>query len=400
MERKEVEKLWNPTFIFLLFLGVISFTGFGMVTPNLSKYIISIGGTKTQAGTILGLMAITALVARPVSGVVADRVNKKWLIIICTAFCGLAVFGYVLTSNLWAVAASRIVHGIFFSISGTANMALTSLYIPKSRFSEGVGYIGLSYIVSAAIGPGLGVMIGEKYGYKVMFSIAALIVIASVGFMFKLNTKECEPFITGKKIGFKDLIATQILGYAGLSGMFSVGAGLISGFIALMAQERGIEKIALFFTVQSVASAVPRLFAGKLSDKKGLAFVMYPAYIMAAAALLLLAVADNIWLILLAAVLYSFGEGIGRPALQATSLAKLGKERAGVATSTIYLGSDVGQGFGPMIGGKIADEFGYGTMYTYSSVFLGLGIFGILIPQLINKRKQKANTQMNGNRSG
>lgn len=389
MEHKQVEKLWNKSFTLMLVLGVVLYTGFSMVTPNLSKYIVSSGGTKAQAGAIVGLMALTALVARPISGVIADRVNKKRLLIITTLLCGVSVLGYAMTTNLWVISGSRILHGIFFSISGTANMALTSLYIPKDRFSEGVGYIGLSYIISAAIGPGLGVMIGERYGYPALFAVAALFVMLSAVFMLKLNSNECEPLGTYSKIALKDLVAVEILGYAGLSGLFSVGAGLISGFIVLMAESRGIQNVALFFTVQSAASFIPRLFAGRLSDKMGLAFVMYPAYIMAGSALILLAFADTLWMILVAAVLFSFGEGIGRPSLQAYCLSKMGKERAGVATSTIYLGSDVGQGLGPTLGGKAADIYGYGNMYLGGSVLLGLGVIGIWLHQLADKRRAK-----------
>ena len=59
-----------------------------------------------------------------------------------------------------------------------------------------------------------------------------------------------------------------------------------------------------------------------------------------------------------------------------TSLIKqVGKERSGVATSTFYLGGDVGQGIGPMAAGVIIGAIAQELM-AYQAVF---GLCGVLL---------------------
>ena len=43
-------------------------------------------------------------------------------------------------------------------------------------------------------------------------------------------------------------------------------------------------------------------------------------------------------------------------------------ERRGVASSTIYIGGDLGQAVGPMLGGAVAQSVGYGIMYWICAV--------------------------------
>jgi len=47
------------------------------------------------------------------------------------------------------------------------------------------------------------------------------------------------------------------------------------------------------------------------------------------------------------------------------------EDKSGVATSTYYIGADLGQGLGPMLAGAIASEWGYEVMFcACAGVFL------------------------------
>mgnify|MGYP005788838843 CR=1 FL=1 len=76
------DRLWTLPYILLILMGTFTSTAFYMVNPSMAKFSISLGATVTLAGVITGMFSITALVARPVSGLIADRVNRKLLLII------------------------------------------------------------------------------------------------------------------------------------------------------------------------------------------------------------------------------------------------------------------------------------------------------------------------------
>jgi MFS family permease len=142
---------------------------------------------------------------------------------------------------------------------------------------------------------------------------------------------------------------------------------------------------------------ISRPISGKLMDKKGLSAVALPAILVTASSAFLLGRASMfgslaLVAILISAVLRAVGQGAAQPSLQTASILKVGKEHSGVATSTFFLGGDVGQGIGPMIGGVIIGAFtsgiqGYRTMFDLCGVLLIIAFITLFI---IQKREKKA----------
>jgi predicted MFS family arabinose efflux permease len=95
-------------------------------------------------------------------------------------------------------------------------------------------------------------------------------------------------------------------------------------------------------------------------------------------AMYLLGNAQSLPMVLLVSVLQAFGASMGHPALQAESIRLLGQEHSGVATSTYYIGADLGIGGGPMLGGIIASHWGYTVMYHLAAVSMLVGLLGFL----------------------
>ena len=80
----------------------------------------------------------------------------------------------------------------------------------------------------------------------------------------------------------------------------------------------------------------------KINDRFGLSAIMIPSFFLGATGMLCVAMARSTLPIVIAGALKAVSQGAAQPAIQAYSIRYLGKERAGVATSTCY----IGQGFG------------------------------------------------------
>ena len=68
------------------------------------------------------------------------------------------------------------------------------------------------------------------------------------------------------------------------------------------------------------------------------------------------------------------GQGAAQPSLQAGCINEVGADKSGVATSTYYLGGDICQGIGPMLGGFVVQIFvgtaGYTAIFDVCGVLL------------------------------
>lgn len=390
--KKNQEKLWNGRYIFMLFLGTLTSTSFFMVAPTLSKYAIQLGATLPVAGVIAGLFSITALVARPFGGIAADRLNKKLVLIIATITMGIAAIGYSLSTNIPMFVAFRVLHGIAFAVSGTTNIAFVASFIPKERLGEGIGYLGLGQILSTAVGPNIGLLIGNTYGFNNTFLISGIILLVAAVLMTRITYQPIVKIAkTGeklprKRIVLQDLIATQVLPLAMIGGIFSLSNGIVSSFLVLIGEERGIKNIALYFTVNAICLFMVRPMAGKLADKSKLSYILYPALFLAGMEALVLGRATSLWMILAAAVLKSFGQGSAQPTLQSHCVKMLGPSKSGVATSTFFIGADIGQGLGPIIGGVISASFGYNVMFY---IVAGIFVVGMAAYTLYERNYRK-----------
>ena len=361
---QEPTKLWNKWYITILLLSMVNHVASQLITPIVSKYAMSIGATMATAGTIAGLMSLAAMFARPFAGLSSDRINKKLIIAVTGAVTGVCMYLYSASKSVEMMTAVRFVHGIFFSFSTVALLAFNTMFIPKDKIGEGIGWSVVTTTLATAMGPNLGLWLVDHFGYKACFVAAAIgTIIPNLCFLVIPNRQ--EPHVPGKsaKFNMNDFISLQIFPFALLTGLFSCCNGIVNSFLTLLGDEHGIEGVGVFFTAYSVILIVTRPITGKLYDQKGIKFIMYPSIALAALSMLLLGKATSAWTVLLAGVLKALGQGTGAPSIQAHCLKKLGRDKAGVVSSTCYMGNDIGNTVGPAIGGLVASRAGYGPMF-------------------------------------
>lgn len=389
----EPEKLWNKTYIMILILSVFGGAASQMVTPFISKYAISLGAPLTIAATIASLMSVSALIFRPISGMFSDSFNRK-IIILCTSFItAVCMVLYSMATSVNFLVGVRLVHGIVFSFSGVAMMAFNTSFIPRSRLSEGMGWMALGSIISNSIGPNMGLWLVNNVGYGACFLAAAganlltMLMILLIPYESPAKKK-----LDSRRFDINNLISLRILPYAILTGLFSMGNGLVNSFLTLLGDERNIPNVAVFFTAYSIVMVVSRPLAGRLQDKRGIKIILYPAYAIAAAGMILLGNAMTSWMIVAAAVLKALGQGSGAPAIQSHCLKMMGKEKAGVVSSTCYIGQDIGNAIAPPLGAMVATQFGYRTMFTsYAVLLLVVGWVMFTIKSRYDERKYGTN---------
>lgn len=369
------EKLWNKNYILVLLLNTLSAFSFYMIATILSKYLVGIGATMTMAGFIVGLFSITSLFCRPFTGILADRFSNVNILKVSNIFMCVGLIGFVITTDLNLLILFRIINGIGFALSGTSQIALGSKYIPKDRMGEGIGYLGLGMVVGSAAAPGIGLAIEESLGMKITFLIAAALIFISFIILFFFE-KDVKKESAKKKLNINDIIAFKALPFTFVAGTFSFANGIIASYLVLFAEELNVGSISLYFTIYAVVLFFVRPLSGKLMDKYGIRVTVIPGLILTAASMFLLGQSTTLIMIFITGIIRSLGQGSAQPSLQAGCINLVGVEKSGSATSTYYLGGDICQGFGPMIGGVIVGEIG--GIAGYTAIFSLCGILQLI----------------------
>ena len=97
-------KLWNGNFIMLVIGQIVSMFGNAILRFALPMYILLESGSPELMGRVLALSVIPMILISPFGGVLADRINKKRLIVFLDFFTAGAAFIY-----LWAIGSLSVV---------------------------------------------------------------------------------------------------------------------------------------------------------------------------------------------------------------------------------------------------------------------------------------------------
>ena len=385
---RENEKIFTIPFLMVFLMSVISGSASYMVNPVLPSFLISRGAPMEITGIISSLMSLVALFGRPFSGAASDHFSKKKLMIISYLLSIVCLLLYTKADTVEKIIAVRILHGVAFSLSGTVSMAFGADFLPLSRLGEGLAYLGIGTVVSTTIGPQLGEFVENRFGMEMIFVWASVLnLICAIGtWMIPYTQKEKKK----EKFVFKaeNFFAPELLMYVFLICMLSVGNGILLYYLKDYGTNRGIANISLYYTVSSITTVLTKPFTGKWLDRKGIAYTMYPAFVLSAIFAFCYARAYSLPLILFASVLKAIGQGSGSSAIQADSVRKLGLERSGVASSSCYIGMDLGNILGPAIGAFVISSHGYGFLFDVYAVML---LLCIPIYWLYTKKKASNN---------
>ena len=392
---KKPEKLMNAGFLILIAVSLITALGFNMITTLISSYAVSFGTELTAVGLISGIFSITALFFRPVGGFLSDLLNKKRICVYTTFLIALVIVFYALSPTVSILLVMRVLHGALFGINGTANMALATEFIPDDHMGEGLGYYGLGQVLAQIVGPTIGIAIRDAFGYRALFFIiAASTLLAAVVLQtaFHYETVVCHSSEGRHSLSFSSLIAKECIFYSLIAGLFSMGNGIVNSFLVLLGESSKIAQISLFFSVNAIVLFVLRLLVGKVIDRANLLFIVNLSLLAGAGSMILIGKSGILVPILIAAAIKAFGNVGGQISLQSACVKRVDAARIGVATSTYYIGADIGQGLGPIWGGKVAEQFGYEGVFFCMAGFFLLGVICFTAYQLHLNRKTASET--------
>lgn len=355
--------IWNRPFIFCCVAGIFQYLGLQMSHGILSRYTESLGGDAVAVGIVTGIFAVTAMGFKILSGPAIDAFDHKKILSIFMVVLGLAFFGCTISNSVAGVGASMLLRGVAQAFSGTVNLVLVAVYLPKDKMGQGIAYFGVAQAVCQAIGPSISLTLSVYIGYKATYAIAGALEILGALSVLLIN----QPSHGTQKfhISLKSVIAKEAIVPMLILALTGFPYASILAFLVLDGVAKGIpqEQMGLFFTVFAIVTLVTRPFFGRLSDKVGTKKTLLPVLVVMAVSYILLPSVETLFGYCVVAVLNAIGTGVSMPVAQALALRLVPQERYAAASNTCYIGNDIGFIFGPIISGWLVNMFGYSGMW-------------------------------------
>lgn len=357
------EKLWNANYIKVMTTNFLLYFAFYLLTPLLPLYLSeTFGATKDAIGIVLSGYTVAALIVRPFCGYVVDSFSRKKVLMLCLS--GFAVFfaGYIAAGTILMFAICRTLHGGPFGAVTVANSTCAIDVLPSSRRNEGIGLYGLSNNFAMAIAPSIGIYLHNMVdSYMILFWIAFVVAISAVLIAWTIRLPEKDIIRNKEKLSLDRFFLTRAWLLAINIAMFGFCWGVLSNYLAIYSKE--VLSITggtgTYFALLSMG-----LFSSRLQGRKALSQGKLTQN--AAEGMLISLVGFTLFVAIphpvayyLSAILIGLGNGHLYPAFLNMFVHVARHDQRGTANSSILTGWDLGFGIGCLLGGIVAEHFGY-----------------------------------------
>lgn len=357
------EKLWNVNYIKVMTTNFLLYFAFYLLTPLLPLYLSeTFGATKDTIGIVLSGYTVAALIVRPFCGYVVDSFSRKKVLMLCLS--GFAVFfaGYIAAGTILMFAICRTLHGGPFGAVTVANSTCAIDVLPSSRRNEGIGLYGLSNNFAMAIAPSIGIYLHNMVdSYMILFWIAFIVAISAVLIAWTIRLPEKDIIRNKEKLSLDRFFLTRAWLLAINIAMFGFCWGVLSNYLAIYSKE--VLSITggtgTYFALLSMG-----LFSSRLQGRKALSQGKLTQN--AAEGMLISLVGFTLFVAIphpvayyLSAILIGLGNGHLYPAFLNMFVHVARHDQRGTANSSILTGWDLGFGIGCLLGGIVAEHFGY-----------------------------------------
>ena len=369
--------LWTKNFILICLANLLIFTSFYFLLPTLPVFVTSeLQGDESNVGYVVGVLSLTAVLVRPLSGYLLDVSGRKKILILALVAFSLAMGAYYFVTSLTLLFLLRFVHGLAWGFTTTGAGTIASDIVPPARRGEGMGYYGLSNTLAMAAGPSLGLFILSKTNFSTLFTVSFVIAVAALLTILVIPYRQ-EPL--GKPLGklsFTSFFEPRVFSLSLVMFFTALVYGGIISFIVLYGQNIGVTNPGVYFLIYALTLLLVRPVAGKSFDQNGPGKLMAVGFLAISLAFVLLFMARGDLLFGASAVAMGIGFGIVHPTAMAMAINRVEPFRRGAANGTIFSAFDLGIGIGSIALGIISKWIGLSYMYLVCAAI-------ILVPLVI-----------------
>lgn len=378
----------NSAIIFIFITVLVDMIGIGLIIPIIPDLLESLTGDSNADVAVIGGLLITAyaltqFLFAPVLGEFSDRYGRKPILLLALFGLGIDYLIHAYSPTVGWLFFGRIVAGVF-GASHTVAFAYIADISKKEDKAKNFGLIGAAFGLGFVIGPGIGGILGEYYGVRSPFFLAAGF--SLLNFLFGLFfVKESLVKEKRRKINFSRMIPFVSLVHL---SKYKAVLGFIFAFVFVQFAGQVMPSTWSFFTkgafnwdkadiglslvvVGLLVSAVQGFLTGRLVKAYGNRKVIMLGFIGWTTGMFLISFAQSELLLYLALIPYVVG-GIAGPTIQGLVSNHVGESEQGNLQGVLVSFGSLAAVIGPSI---YTGLFGYYSSESAPIYFPGAPFF-------------------------
>lgn len=141
---------------------------------------------------VVGVRTLPLLLS-PVTGVIADRVDRRKLLLVDQVLVTLLVFGFALVllnglQQLWHLYAFALVFGTLWAANNPVRQVLIANTVPREALMNATAMISMSFNLMRALGPAIGGFVIAFFGPGINFLIQGVLFLLALLVLTRMRT--------------------------------------------------------------------------------------------------------------------------------------------------------------------------------------------------------------------
>jgi MFS transporter, DHA1 family, multidrug resistance protein len=370
---------------------LLSSVGFSMIFPFLPGYVNSLGSSLGinlvfLAGAVFSSQAITMAIASPIWGTLADRFGKKRMVERAMFGGSLILLAMAFSTNAETLVVLRAIQGFISGTVAAAN-ALVAATAPRERAGYAMGVLQTGVWSGVALGPLLGGLLADAYGYHVAFYFTAgLLFLGGLLVHFGVENVRTE----NQKGKSKSFIADwkHVLGAPGVNYVFMIrflgwlGRNILVPYLPLFMAtllvngSRLNTMTGVAIGLSSAAGTVTSFFLGRVGDSVGHKLVLVACALVTTTFYIAQIWTTDVWTLIILQTLTGAAAGGIMPVLSALLNLYITPGEEGAAYGLDNSVTSLSRAVAPMLGAVVVFFSGYkGLFFIAAVLFAATAVF-------------------------
>lgn len=335
--------------------------GVGVISPILPVYAVRLGASGILLGLILGSFSMSRLLCSFFSGSMADRMERKKLIMFGLSIYTLSSLAYLFVDSAWHIVAIRFFNGLGSAFVVPVAMSIGSDIAEDGKEGKFFGTLQMALFSGIGAGPLLSGLLSDMLGWNAPFLVmTALTLVALIGITVYLPSglpvsKSNKNDGLGSYLPLmKDPVLMRVYFFRFSTAL---GRGAMLMFVPLLSTEIGLSllQIGAILSTMSLATALLQMSTGKLADRIPKNRMILIGGIASATTLFIMPLLRNFPMLLAGGLAFGIGTAIGAPSITAVASIRGKIYGSGRTMGLFNISFGLGMMFGPLLAGYVRD---------------------------------------------
>lgn len=363
----------------------------GVQTPLFPLYTTSLGASLGMLGLITAVLGLTRLASALPIGMLSDRLDRKTVLVGGMVIFAVSFALYALAPSAAWLAFPRALQAIAMVATFPLGIAYIGDVVETRDRGAAIGVYTAAMGSGFAVGPLVGSWVAAGAGYPAAYLSGAAIAVGGAVFgavrLIRTKVKTGEASLAPRLVDLPALAAllqqpAMVMASVANIAMTLSMTGAIFTYFPVYARGAGISTVTIgsLFAWRSIASATGRVPMGPLSSRLPAHWTLAAVLVVEAAIDLAISRTTSPVALTALLILEGIGFGVFLVSGQWAVASAAGKTNRGAAVGMFWMAGSIGDLFGPIGLGLIAQSFG--LIAVFQTVAIAVVVGAVLVAGL------------------